>query len=48
MTGILDVAKISPQNQIVIPKSVRQVLNVGFGEKVVFKDENNKVVIEKA
>ena len=37
--------KVSSQNQITLPGDVRKKLGVGPGDKVVFIEENNKIVI---
>lgn len=38
-------SKISSQNQITLPGDVRKKLGVGPGDKVVFIEEDNKIVI---
>jgi AbrB family looped-hinge helix DNA binding protein len=38
-------SKISSQNQITLPGEVRKKLGVGPGDKVVFIEEDNKIVI---
>jgi AbrB family looped-hinge helix DNA binding protein len=38
-------SKISSQNQITLPGEVRAKLGVGPGDKVVFIEEDNKIVI---
>ena len=38
-------SKISSQNQITLPGEVRAKLGVGPGDKVVFLEEDNKIVI---
>ncbi len=38
-------SKISSQNQITLPGEVRTKLGVGPGDKVVFIEENDKIVL---
>ena len=38
-------SKVSSQNQITLPGDVRKKLGVGPGDKVVFIEEDNKIVI---
>lgn len=38
-------SKISSQNQITLPGEVRAKLGVGPGDKVVFIEENDKIVL---
>jgi AbrB family looped-hinge helix DNA binding protein len=38
-------SKVSSQNQITLPTDVRNKLGVGPGDKVVFIEEDDKVVI---
>jgi AbrB family looped-hinge helix DNA binding protein len=38
-------SKISSQNQITLPGEVRKKLGVGPGDKVVFIEEGNKIVL---
>jgi AbrB family looped-hinge helix DNA binding protein len=38
-------SKISSQNQITLPSDVRAKLGVGPGDKVVFIEENGKIVL---
>jgi AbrB family looped-hinge helix DNA binding protein len=38
-------SKISSQNQITLPGDIRKKLGVGPGDKVVFIEEDNKIVI---
>jgi AbrB family looped-hinge helix DNA binding protein len=38
-------SKISSQNQITLPADVRNKLGVGPGDKVVFIEEDDKIVI---
>lgn len=47
MNNIIDIAKVSKINQIVIPKAVRKILNINPDDKVVFRKEENMVTIEK-
>ena len=38
-------SKISSQNQITLPVDIRAKLGVGPGDKVVFVEENKKIVL---
>ena len=38
-------SKISSQNQITLPGDVRKKLGVGPGDKVVFVEEDNKIIM---
>jgi len=38
-------SKISSQNQITLPGEIREKLGVGPGDKVVFIEEDNKIVL---
>ncbi|KCZ72349.1 looped-hinge helix DNA binding domain, AbrB family [Candidatus Methanoperedens nitroreducens] len=48
MGEIIDIAKVSKINQITIPKAVREILKLNPDDRLVFKREDNKIVIEKA
>ncbi len=48
MNKIIDIARISRIGQITIPKEVREILNLNPDDKVIFKEENGKIIIEKA
>ncbi len=48
MSEIIDIAKLSRINQITIPKAVRELLKLNPEDRLVFKKEDNKIVIEKA
>ena len=39
-------SKVSSQNQITLPVDVRNKLGVGPGDKVVFLEEDDKIVIK--
>jgi AbrB family looped-hinge helix DNA binding protein len=39
-------SKVSSQNQITLPAEVRNKLGIGPGDKVVFIEEDDKVVIK--
>lgn len=47
MNDVIDIAKVSGVNQITIPKAVREILGISPNDKVVFKKEESKVIIEK-
>jgi len=44
----MELARISSKGQITIPKEVRKKLNLKEGDKVLFVEENGKVVIANA
>jgi AbrB family looped-hinge helix DNA binding protein len=44
----MELAKITMRGQITIPRDVRKRLGVKDGDKVVFIEENGRVVIENA
>ncbi len=48
MSEIIDIAKLSRINQITIPKAVRELLKLNPEDRLVFKKDDNKIVIEKA
>ena len=39
--------KVGPKGQIVIPKVLRDEYNINPGDNVIFREENNKTIIEK-
>ena len=39
-------SKVSSQNQITLPSDVRNKLGVGPGDKVVFIEENDQIIIK--
>ena len=42
------IIKIDKLGRIVIPKGVREVLNINANEKLIINLKDNKIVIEKA
>ena len=40
-------AKISKKGQIVIPSKLRKLLNLNEGDELLFKESDNKLVVEK-
>ena len=48
MSEIIDIAKISRINQITIPKAVRELLKISPDDRLIFKKDDDKIVIEKA
>lgn len=44
----MDVSRISSKGQVTVPKSIRQLLDLGEGDRLAFVQENGKVVITKA
>ncbi|MBS3171128.1 AbrB/MazE/SpoVT family DNA-binding domain-containing protein [Candidatus Woesearchaeota archaeon] len=39
--------KVGPKGQIVIPKVVREEYNISPGDKIVIKENDQKIIIEK-
>lgn len=39
--------KVSPKGQVVIPKEIRQILDLSPGSEVSFKLHDNQIVIKK-
>jgi len=48
MAKILGIAKLSSKAQITIPKEVREVMGLNVKDKILFIQENEKIVIKKA
>jgi len=44
----LELAKITMRGQITIPVEIRKKLNVKDGDKVIFIEENGRIIIENA
>jgi len=44
----MELAKITMRGQITIPKEIRRRLGVKDGDKVVFVEENGRIIIENA
>jgi AbrB family looped-hinge helix DNA binding protein len=44
----VELAKITMRGQITIPKEIRKRLGVKDGDKVVFIEENGRIIIENA
>lgn len=44
----MELAKITMRGQITIPKEIRKRLGVRDGDKVVFIEENGRIIIENA
>ena len=44
----MDLAKITTRGQITIPAEIRRKLGVRDGDKVVFIEENGRIIIENA
>lgn len=44
----MELAKITMRGQITIPKEIRKRLGVKDGDKVVFIEENGRIIIENA
>ena len=45
---MVELATITTRGQLTLPIAVRKKLNVGEGSKVIFIEENGRVVIENA
>jgi len=45
---MLEIAKITSKGQITIPVAVRKRLRVSAGDKLVFAEENGRVVLENS
>ncbi|GAB7079131.1 type II toxin-antitoxin system PrlF family antitoxin [Megalodesulfovibrio paquesii] len=48
MGTIHELASITSKGQITLPKSVRQLLGVGAGDKVAFELDGSRVVVSRA
>jgi len=44
----MELAKITTRGQLTLPTSIRRKLNVSDGSKVVFIEENGRIIIENA
>jgi len=44
----MELAKITMRGQITIPKEIRRRLGVKDGDKVVFVEENGRIIVENA
>jgi AbrB family looped-hinge helix DNA binding protein len=44
----MELAKVTTRGQITIPVAIRRRLNVRDGDKVIFYEENGRVVIENS
>ena len=44
----MDIAKVSQRGQLVLPNDIRKRLKLKEGDKVVFFEENGRVVVENA
>ncbi len=44
----MELAKVTTRGQITIPKEMRKKLNLKEGDKVVFIEENGKIIIENS
>jgi antitoxin PrlF len=44
----LEISKISSKGQITIPKSIRELLKVDAGDRILFIEENGRAYITKA
>ena len=44
----MELAKITMRGQITIPKAIRNRLGVKDGDKVIFMEENGRVIMENA
>ena len=48
MAAIREVATITSKGQITLPKTIRQALAVGYGDKVAFELQGSQVIISRA
>ncbi|ADL67759.1 transcriptional regulator, AbrB family [Thermoanaerobacterium thermosaccharolyticum DSM 571] len=44
----MELAKVTVRGQITIPKEIRKKLNIKDGDKVIFLEENGKIIIENS
>ena len=44
----MELAKITTRGQLTLPIEIRRKLKVGKGDKVVFYEENGKIMVENA
>ena len=44
---ILGISRVSPKHQVTIPKEVMQRFGFNTGDRIVFKEEDGKLVIAK-
>lgn len=44
----MELAKITTRGQITLPLAIRKKLKVGVGDKVVFYEDNGRIVVENA
>ena len=44
---IEDEMKVGPKGQVVIPQNIRKVLKIHPGSKVIFRLDDNKIILEK-
>ncbi|GGG16616.1 AbrB/MazE/SpoVT family DNA-binding domain-containing protein [Paenibacillus abyssi] len=44
----MEISKISSKGQITIPKSIRELLEVDAGDRILFIEENGRAYITKA
>ena len=44
----MELAKITTRGQITLPLEIRKRLKVGEGDKVVFFEENGRIIVENA
>ncbi len=44
----MELAKITTRGQITLPLEIRKKLKVGEGDKVVFYEDNGRIVVENA
>ena len=44
----IELAKITTRGQITLPLAIRKKLKVGVGDKVVFYEDNGRIIVESA
>lgn len=45
---IIDITEITKRNQTTIPKRVREKLNITTKDRLLWTEENGKIVVKKA
>jgi len=45
---VMEIAKVTSRGQITLPLAIRKKLEVQEGDKVVFYEENGRIVVENA
>lgn len=45
---VMEIAKVTSRGQITLPLAIRKKLEVQEGDKVIFYEENGRIVVENA